>query len=343
MLQRVLAAAVGLSLGKLPFAATPGAVSGRKSIVFPWLVPSDPESFASLRRHARAITHVSPTWFTMQDDLSIAGHSSPSIIRFARERGIRIIPLIKNEGFSAAVAQDILASHHSRARAAEEIAGLVLTGGFDGINMDFEGPFGASRQQYSDLPRRLAGHLRPEGKLLTVDVVPQLEPLSTYPLTSGAAPYDYHALGRICDEIMVLCYSYSHRKPGSLSPLWWLRDATAHALTLIPARKLVVGIGFYGRHWIVNGGQITVRDLTQLQAEALLSESGAQLQRPAPDETPRFTWNDAEGTHTVHYEDALSLQAKLKIVHAAGAAGAAFWRLGQEDPTQWDVIANWGG
>jgi spore germination protein YaaH len=339
MLRTVLAGTAGVKLGVLPSSTAPLLASGHTTIVFPWLVPTDPASIASFHRHAGVITHVSPTWYAMQADLSITGHSSRSLIRFARARRIRLIPLIKNEGFSAAVAHEILATDESRTRAAVKIAALVLQSGVDGINLDFEGPFGASRQQYADLLARLARHLRPSGKLITVDVVPQLEPVTSYPLSSGAAPYDYGALGHTCDQVMLLCYSYSHRKPGSLAPLWWLRDATGQALTLIPARRLVVGIGFYGRHWIINGGQSTVRDLTQAQAEALLAGSGAQVERPAPDDTPRFSWQDTEGTHTVHYEDAFSLTAKLQVVRTAGVAGAAFWRLGQEDATQWDVIA----
>lgn len=87
---------------------------------------------------------------------------------------------------------------------------------------------------------------------------------------------------------MRLCYSYSHRRPGSLSPLWWLHNATTHARSLIPARKLVVGIGFYGRHWIENGGRITMCDLTQAQAEALPAHSGAATIHPgSPGLMPR--------------------------------------------------------
>src|SRR5579872_5407120 len=109
MLRTVLAGTAGLRLGLLPALAAPEAAPRRKAIVFPWLVPTDPASTASFHAHAGVITHVSPTWYAMQGDLTIAGHSSLSLIRFARDRSIRLVPLIKNEGFSAAVAQDILA------------------------------------------------------------------------------------------------------------------------------------------------------------------------------------------------------------------------------------------
>jgi spore germination protein YaaH len=153
---------------------------------------------------------------------------------------------------------------------------------------NLEGPFGASRDQYSDFLTRLGIRLQAHGKLLTVDVVPQLKPASEYPDTSWAAPYDYPVLGQVCDAVMVLCYSYSDRKPGSLAPLWWLHDATDYASRQIPAETLVVGIAFYGRHWVMNGGQTTHTDLKEAQALELLVQSGAHLTRPAPDDTPRF-------------------------------------------------------
>jgi spore germination protein len=254
------------------------------------------------------------------------------------EIGASLVPLIKNKQFSASAAHDILVSSQHRAKAADKIAALVLKNNYDGINLDFEGSFGASRDRYSDFLTRLAARLRPEGKLLTADVVPQLKPPSAYLNTSHAAPYDYAALGAVCDAVMVMCYSYSDRKPGSLSPLWWLRDATTYARTQIPVQKLVVGMSFYGRHWIVNGSQITHTDLKQAQVLELLAQSGAPLTRPAPDDTPRFSWRDAKGEHIVHFEDAKSLAAKLKVVRAAGLAGATFWRLGQEVESQWEVI-----
>jgi spore germination protein len=73
--------------------------------------------------------------------------------------------------------------------------------------------------------------------------------------------------------------------------------------------------------------------------QALLAQTGAPLQRSAAEATPHFTWHDAQGQHIVHYEDAVSLAAKLQAVLAQGARGLAFWRLGQEEPSQWPVIA----
>ncbi len=136
-----------------------------------------------------------------------------------------------------------------------------------------------------------------------------------------------------------MAYDRATHRPGSLAPLWWVKQTVAYALTQIPAQKLVLGIAFYGRHWIERGKDVTHTDIRQPEALALLASSGATLQRPALDATPRFTWHDAQGQHTVHFEDGPSLAAKLQLAQANGLAGVAFWRLGQEAPSQWQVIA----
>ncbi|MHB1132515.1 MAG: glycosyl hydrolase family 18 protein [Chloroflexota bacterium] len=45
--------------------------------------------------------------------------------------------------------------------------------------------------------------------------------------------------------------------------------------------------------------------------------------------------------HTVWLENAAAVSAKLDIVSRYGAGGAAGWRLGQEDPASWPIIAAW--
>jgi spore germination protein YaaH len=307
--------------------------------VITWLYPTDPASFVALQREAHLLSAVCPAWYTIDASLAISSRAQAAVLRFARARGLPVLPLIRTANFDPQVAQAILETPRQRAAVAAKIARLVLDHDYAGINIDFEGHFGAYRNQFSDFMARLATLLHPAGKQLSVDVVPQFAPLAQIPTTSGAAPFDYAALAESCDAVILMAYAHADRKPGSLAPLWWVRDATAFALTQVPPAKLVVGQSFYGRHWIVNGSQITHTDLTQAAAQALLAQTGATLQRSVADATPHFTWQDAQGQHIVHYEDAVSLAAKLRAVLAQGVAGLAFWRLGQEEPSQWPVIA----
>ncbi len=147
-------------------------------------------------------------------------------------------------------------------------------------------------------------------------------------------------LAAACNAVLLMAYDYSVQAPGSISPLWWVQAALAHARTHIPASKLVVSLPFYGRHWTQIGGKIHMTALTQIEALDLLAWSGAQLLRPSRDATPRFSWTDAAEQHVVHYEDMESLTAKLQLADMH-TGGAAFWRLGEEEAEQWDAIQNW--
>lgn len=298
-----------------------------------WLEPIDARSLASFQRHASQIARVSPTWFSMYDSLTIKGRIGAAIRRVAAGSGVALHPLIKNANFDTQVMAGILAHPQHRATAAQTIAELVLREDFAGINLDFEGPFGRYQQHYVDLVAQIVDRLRPHGKPVTVNVVPRLKPVGPW-----AAPYDYEALGAIADAVFLMAYDYAIYSPGPIAPLWWVSEALDAARAQIPAARLVIGLSFYGRHWIVKHGSSSVYAVTQSQAEALRTYSGAAVERPDGDATPRFSWSDAQGMHVVHYEDGQSLIAKLQRALTAGVAGFSFWRLGQEKSTQWDVI-----
>jgi spore germination protein len=141
---------------------------------------------------------------------------------------------------------------------------------------------------------------------------------------------------------MLMAYDYSVQQPGSISPLPWVQQVIAYARTQIPAAKLVVGFPSYGRHWVTVGGKTSMASVTQVEAQQLLAWTGAPLQRPANDATPRFSWRDGNASHIVHFDDQTSLAAKLHAVDA-GLAGVAFWRLGKEAALQWKSLQNWVG
>ena len=314
-------------------------------MTFPWLVPDDPESLASLQRNAGLITHVSPTWYRMTGDLNVASRMTPDVAALARERGIAIHPLIVNEGFDADIAHRILATPESRRRAAEIIAALVFDGDYDGINMDFEGTFGRSRDNYTDLLRRLGELLRPRGKWLTVDVVSQTRPVGEYPVDgSWASPFDYAALGEICDRVMLMGYDYSMAEPGPVTPHWWLEYVIDWALKQMPAARIVVGLPFYARHWVISDEGISPPyGLKQDESIQFVAKSGRQAEYLPRDGTYRAVWSDGAGEHHVYYDNAETLEAKMNLVAKKGIEGVAFWRLGQESADVWKAVAGFLG
>jgi GH18 family chitinase len=77
--------------------------------------------------------------------------------------------------------------------------------------------------------------------------------------------------------------------------------------------------------------------------ESTRTNYGATRQYSSADQAPWFSYSAAGTSHTVWYENAQSVDAKLAIVDKYGLAGAAFWRLGHEDPAVWSKArARWG-
>lgn len=344
LLQGLAGATMGLALtGELPESGVRDAAAQAaptSKIVWAWLANTDPASLASLMRHAGTLTHLSPTWFSMRSDLSIVGEVDPMVMNLAGRHRIALHPLIRNDGFDPAIAKQILQTPQRRAVAAQHIASLVLNNNFAGINLDFEGTFGSSRDQYSDLVERVAKLLRPTGKWVTVDVVATIKPVTAASPASWAAPYDYARLGAAANAVMVMAYDYSVQQPGPISPLWWLQAAVAYARSMVPARKLVVALPFYGRHWVQTSAGTTQTGVSGADVLTLQVWSGASVLRPARDATPRFSWRDGGQQHVVHFDDALSLSAKLRAL-GTGTAGVAFWRLGFDDTHHWPAIETW--
>lgn len=312
-------------------------------IVLGWQVPYADDSVQSYREHVDLITHISPCWYSMDKDGNIKSEErdAPDIIGLARTRGIAVVPLIANERFSPDVAHDVLLTEHTRRRAAETIASLVLGHGFDGINMDFEGAFlKGDRDRYTMLVREIARLLRPHGKHVSVDVVAQTK--QPGPADTGwAQAYDYPGLAAVVDHLVIMGYDYSPSggPPGPIAPLWWLQKVLDYALTCVPKEKIVMGLPFYGRHWTIEKGVPSHgRGLDAKRAREMLARPGVV---PAWDERaacPVIRYYDGETEHVVYYEDLESLRLKLELVRARGVDGVAFWRLGSEDPQMWEVV-----
>ena len=55
--------------------------------------------------------------------------------------------------------------------------------------------------------------------------------------------------------------------------------------------------------------------------------------------SPHFSYNSADGIHhQIWYENKESLKYKLDLVTKYDIAGAALWKLGEEDPGSWAVL-----
>lgn len=312
-------------------------------LVFPWVIDRE-ESLVNLEQHAALFTHVSPTGTKVLPDGSVDHSPIPRALAAARTHGLKTMPLATNGTFTPETAEAILVDPHVRERAANELATLALDHGWDGICLDFEGPW-AFRSEYTDFVRRLCTKVQPKGLQVAIAVAAQTE----HPAGSGAEaawtdPYDYPALGRLVDLFIPMGYDFHgvNTLPGPVGPAWWLRAVLRHTLSCVPRQKVVLGLPLYGYRWREqDDGSWRGEYVTYAAAEKLREEVQAPLLWDYDALSRTYSFTDEEGRlNVVHYDDAQSLRRRLELVRENELAGIAFWCLGLGDPAVWPELAN---
>ena len=125
-----------------------------------------------------------------------------------------------------------------------------------------------------------------------------------------------------------------------MAPIRTLPLLAVVAALLVPASapaKIQIGISFYAYNWPNNGGSGVAQ--TWAQVQEIIEEY-----QPRIDLTEGYGNQPVQESHfnyagrTVWFSNYRSLTAKMEMVREMDLAGIAIWRLGNEDPKNWDYI-----
>ena len=330
---RLLAAV--LLLGSLAPGLTPTVSAGPRLLRWGYVVTYDPASLASLRAAGGRLDFVSPGFFSLDADGQVLGGDEPKIREAARQGGARLVPMVQNKARYGDFTP-VLARPEVRSRAIGGIVGLVDRYGYDGIHLDFEALRPEDRASLTQFVAELAGQLRSRGKLVTLSVPSRISDSTG----TWSAAYDYAELGRLCDYVVVMAYSFRTAQnwvPGSISPAGQVERAAAYAAARIPPSKVLLGVGLWGYDWnVTSPGRAVTRRYPE--TIGLGQRFGGTFGYSQADQSAWLKYADSAGAHEVWYEDRRSVEAKMAIATRYGLAGVAAWRLGQEDPEVWRLF-----
>ncbi len=319
-------------------ASSPAEEAQAMDVRWGFYVTYNPNSLASLQANARSLNYVSSWFFNVNSAAQITGQDRPEVSALLTSVGAKNLPLLKNSAtyndFTA-----ILTDTTKQLSIINQIDVLVQANNYDGITIDFEGVNATDKAALTAFMGRLYNRLHSEGKLVAMAVPAKLKDVSS----GWGAPYDYAALAAVNDYLLIMAYDYhwSTSDPGAVAPIAKLRDTAAYTLALVPAKKVVWGIGVYGYDWQTDGTGRTVGKAeyrTYTEAAALAAQPGAESGYDEQNEAPwvRYTRDGYE--RNLWYEDSRSFAAKLDLISQQGMAGFGIWRLGQEDPQLWQIL-----
>jgi spore germination protein len=327
-----------------PRASTAKRVSG--NLVF-W---DQDRGFDAIVTNADLFTEVSPFWYRVDTGGRVVPYTTaagttyedPTIISFLRAHGILVIPTVANilDGvWNGSLVSSIIADPALAGANISSLVDLAVGRSYDGIDLDYENLTARDRAPFTSFVTQLAAALHTRGKLLTLNVYAKTAEPGTW---DGPRAQDWWALGQIADQVRIMTYEYSWSTSaaGPISPINWETDVIAFARTMIPAAKIMEGVPFYGYDWVGTRGT----DLVWTDATALASRYSATINWDSASASPWFQYVVKSTRHTVWFENAASVTAKLAVTTAYDIGGVALWRLGGEDPGNWPALrSQFGG
>ncbi len=132
---------------------------------------------------------------------------------------------------------------------------------------------------------------------------------------------------------MTYDYHWSTSEAGDIAPISWMEEILSYATKNIDPKKIYLGINFYGYDWI----EKQAKDLTYNNVLELINRFNLEIKLSSEKEK-YFTYTDNNEDHTVYFADHETITERIKLVEKYQIAGIGIWRLGQEDPKNWEVI-----
>ncbi|MCL6562083.1 MAG: glycoside hydrolase [Firmicutes bacterium] len=249
--------------------------------------PGDPQgSLQFLQHYEGVLSGIIPFWYTVNADGQIAGGTQTRVLTWAMAHHLWVFGLVRSQG-GPQVLDQLLQNNTAEERAIAEMLTLVESNRFDGINLDWEGIDPRERDAFSQFVQRLSRTFHQHGYLVTLSLPAEV---SNNPNDSWTGAYDYQALGRAADLVMIMAYDqhWAGGPPGPIASPSWVRQVLSYTISAIPPQKVILGIPGYGYDWSSNGAVA----LSYPQAVALqkqydptaipLPSSGAPVPPPLP-------------------------------------------------------------
>ena len=311
------------------------------------------ESWTSFQRNADRISVIAPPGYVIDSLGLMFGGVDPMVMRLARERGVKVMPLIVNERFHQPSLRRLLADSAALARSIEQMVALCRANGYWGLQFDVENLNVEDRDRFTRWFTDAATAMRRAGFVTSIAVVHRpaedVGPLGyhRFLFDSWRGGYDLAAIGKAADFVTIMSYSQHTRRtpPGPQAGMAWTREVASHFLRHIPKEKLSLGIATQGMRWFTREDP-TIPERARSWAEAVSYRWGLHL---AERHGATLVWDDAEKTNWTRWsvggtyewlflEDVRSFEAKLALARELGLRGFSVWLVGPEDERIWPLL-----
>jgi peptidoglycan-N-acetylglucosamine deacetylase len=226
--------------------------------------------------------------------------------------------------------EEMLANPDARRRLVTDVTEYAVEAHESGIVVDFEEISPKSQPNFRQFIAEFAQSLHGANLKLMIA------------LPARDDDYDYAFFGRETDAIILMNYDqhWLTSPPGPIAAQDWFMENLRQIRDVVPAQKIVVGIGGYAYDWTESAKKEERRGEEFSIQEALLHahESEAEIEFDSASLNPHYSYEDERNhTHQVWMLDAVTAYNELRACERLGVQGTALWRLGSVDTSIWPI------
>lgn len=289
-----------------------------------------------LLSNTKGVNVICPTWFETSDNHgNIDSLASDTYVQQAHEMGIEVWGLCNDFSPNMKIGK-VLGTTSRRQKLAKNLIAEAIRYSLDGINIDFENVKQESGEDFIQFVRELGIMCRNNGIVLSID---------NYPVSEYSQYYNRTEQAKVADYVITMAYDEYYagsEEAGPVSSLSYVKNSTEKVLEQVPEKQSIIALPFYSRHWTEktkNGKvQLSSEACSMRYAQEILADSGTKEVWNEQTGMNYLEYKEGKAIHKMWIEDINSLQVKMEEVAKHDTAGVAFWKLGMEDKSVWDMI-----
>ena len=330
---------IALQIGEVVNIPLIDGIPRRPAVINGYAYPSIMDS--SLSCSMPFLTFLSPFSYSITPEGNIVSPVDEHLIERARSGGVMPLMVVTNiyEGsFSTAVLSQILADPEARERLISSILTELGEKGYYGVNLDMEYISPNDREVYNSFLRELSDRLHSNDYILITAVAPKYRADQPGLLYES---HDYKVQGEAADYVIIMTYEwgYTYSSPMSVQPINEVRKVLSYATSEIPSGKIIMGMPNYGYDWKLPYERGTAAATVGFtEALNLAIQHRSEILFDEETQTPYFYYTHNGTRHVVWFDDAKSIDAKLRLVDEFDLAGASYWTINRCFIPNWEIV-----
>lgn len=284
-----------------------------------------------LRRYLPYLTYLSIFSYQIRPGGNLSTLNEEALISEAYRYNVAPLMVVTNierpGEFSSDLIRSVLASEAARSALIENLAATMMRKGYYGVVFDFEYLYPEDRTLYNAFITRAAEVLRARGFITLSALAPKIRADQPGLLYEA---HDYRAHGALLDRVIIMTYEWGYlfSEAMPVAPVNLVEQVIQYAITEIPNEKILMGMPNYGYDFLVPHVEgRPARLITNLEAIDLAARVNAAIRFNELAQSPYFDYYVNNQHHQVHFEDARSIESKIKLAVDYDLSGLSIWTL----------------